>query len=74
MFLLECTYEGDAFIRGVLEADATNEFIGEDVIQHTPKDEELLIDGVPRAEGDRLRAQAQASARVSCTMPPLVAA
>ena len=25
------------------EADATNEFIGEDVIQHTPKDEEVLV-------------------------------
>jgi hypothetical protein len=25
------------------EADAANEFIGEDVIQHTPKDEELLV-------------------------------
>jgi hypothetical protein len=25
------------------EADKTNEFIGEDVIQHTPKDEELLV-------------------------------
>ena len=25
------------------EADATNEFIGEDVIQHTPKDEDVLV-------------------------------
>src|SRR5205085_12059830 len=25
------------------EADAANEFIGEDIIQHTPKDEELLV-------------------------------
>ena len=25
------------------EADKTNEFIGEDVIQHTPKDEEVLV-------------------------------
>jgi hypothetical protein len=25
------------------EADSTNEFIGEDVIQHTPKDEEVLV-------------------------------